>query len=96
MEKIINKYIKKFIIDEPLFCEEKSGMINNEIEYHWYNKNGQIIFISYGKKGGGIIGYSSFALETLMRTFNLTFDDAVKKMSLYVEENKETIINGYL
>ena len=94
MDKIINRYIKKFIIvSEPLFCEKKNGMVNNEIEYHWYNNDGQIIFISYGEKGGGIIGYSSFALENLMLQFNLTFDDAVKRMSLYIEENKETIIN---
>jgi len=93
MDKIINRYIKKFIIvSEPLFCEEKSGMVYNEIEYHWYNNDGQIIFISYGEKGGGIVGYSSFALENLMLQFNLTFDEAVKRMSLYIEENKETII----
>jgi len=93
MDKIINRYIKKFIIvSEPLFCEEKNGMVNNEMEYHWYNNDGEIIFISYGEKGGGIVGYSSFALENLMLQFNLTFDEAVKRMSIYIEENKETII----
>ena len=41
MDKIINRYIKKFIIvSEPLFCEEKNGMVNNEMEYHWYNNDG--------------------------------------------------------
>jgi hypothetical protein len=94
MEEIINQYISEIlIVDVPLFCEEKQGMIKDEIEYHWYNKNGNIIFISYGKKGGGIIGYSSYVLEDLMMTFVLTFEEAVTKMSQYVEKHKESIVN---
>ena len=93
MDKIINRYIKEvIIIKEPLFCEEKQGMFKDEIEYHWYNPDGHIIFISYGNKGGGVVGYSSYALENLMEMFNLTFQEAVTKMSVYIEQNKQTVI----
>ena len=93
MNKVIKKFIKnEIIVAEPLFCEEKTGLFKDEIEYHWYNKDGQVIFISYGNRGGGIVGYSSYALEMLMNVFSLTFQEAVTTMSLYVEEHRESLI----
>ncbi len=93
MNRVIKKFIKnEIIVSSPLFCEGKTGPFKDEIEYHWYNKDGQVIFISCSDKGGGILGYSSYALETLMNVFSLTFQEAVTEMSIYVEEHKETLL----